>query len=271
MSDLYKKIIGANENFFLIAGPCVVESEALCFEVADKVSSICSTLGIPWIYKASYRKANRSKLNSFTGLGDQKALEILSKIGKKYNVPVITDIHESAEASFAAGYVDILQIPAFLCRQTDLLLAAGRTGKPVNIKKAQFLAPEQMAFAVEKVESTGNRDILLTERGSIFGYRDLLVDFRSIPDMKKMGYPVIFDGTHSQQIPNSSSGVTGGIPEHIEPMCKAAIAVGADGLFLETHPRPSEALSDGANMLKLEFLDELLRKLTLLRDVVINM
>ncbi len=261
MSDFIKKLVGRKNSFFLIAGPCVVESEELCIEVAEKLSQVCSTLEIPWIFKASYRKANRSKVDSFTGIGDTRALEILAAIGKKYNVPVITDIHESAEASRAAKYVDVLQIPAFLCRQTDLLLAAGRTGKPINIKKAQFLAPEQMAFAIEKITSTGNKDIMLTERGSMFGYRDLVVDFRSIPEMKKTGYPVVFDGTHSLQKPNSISGITGGIPELIHPMCKAAIAVGANGLFIETHPRPEEALSDGANMLPLDQIEPLLRKL----------
>ncbi|MCK5821003.1 MAG: 3-deoxy-8-phosphooctulonate synthase [Bacteroidales bacterium] len=267
MSDFIKNF-NKNNSFFLIAGPCVVESEELCIEVAETLSSICSDLEIPWIFKASYRKANRSKINSFTGIGDKKALEILARIGEKYNVPVITDIHESSEASLAAAYVDILQIPAFLCRQTDLLLAAGRTGKPVNIKKAQFLAPEQMAFAIEKITSTGNTDIMLTERGSIFGYRDLIVDFRSIPEMKKTGYPVIFDGTHSLQKPNSSSGITGGLPEHIQTMCKAAIAVGTDGLFLETHPKPSEALSDGANMISLDQMKPLLSKLKLIHSVL---
>lgn len=261
MSDFIKNLTGKKNSFFLIAGPCVVESEELCMEIAEKLSLICSELDIPWIFKASYRKANRSRIGSFSGIGDKQALNILARIGEKYNVPVITDIHESAEAALAAEYVDILQIPAFLCRQTDLLLAAGRTGKPVNIKKAQFLAPEQMTFAIEKITSTGNTDILITERGSLFGYRDLIVDFRSIPEMKKTGYPVIFDGTHSLQKPNASSGVTGGVPEFIPPMCKAAIAVGADGIFLETHPKPTEALSDGANMISLDQMKPLLSKL----------
>lgn len=261
MSDYLKKFIGANDSFFLIAGPCVVESEELCFDIADKLSTLCSRLEIPWIFKASYKKANRSKLDSFTGIGDEKALTILADVAKKYKVPVITDIHESKDAGLVAEYVDLLQIPAFLCRQTDLLLAAGNTGKPVNIKKAQFLAPEQMEFAIEKIESTGNKDIMLTERGSLFGYRDLVVDFRSVPEMKKFSYPVIFDGTHSLQKPNSSSGITGGNPEMIEPLCKAAIAVGADGLFLETHPNPEKALSDGANMLNLDQMENLLIKL----------
>jgi len=261
MSNYIKKLVGTSNSFFLIAGPCVVESEELCMETAEELSRICSTLEIPWIFKASYRKANRSRIDSFTGIGDEKALKILSKIGEEFNVPVITDIHESSEASMAAKYVDILQIPAFLCRQTDLLRAAGLTKKPVNIKKAQFMAPEQMAFAIDKITSTGNNDILLTERGSLFGYRDLIVDFRSIPEMKKLGYPIVFDGTHSLQKPNSSSGVTGGMPEHIQTMCKAAIAVGADGLFLETHPRPSEALSDGANMISLDQMEPLLKTL----------
>lgn len=249
------------ETFFLIAGPCVVESKEICKEIAETLAQLTTELKIPWIFKASYRKANRSSLTSFSGIGDLQALEILAEIRQEFKVKVLTDIHESADAEIAARYVDILQIPAFLCRQTDLLLAAARTGKTVNIKKGQFLEATQMSLAVEKIRSTGNHDILLTERGSFFGYRDLVVDFRSIPIMKQTGCPVIFDGTHSLQQPNSPHGVTGGNPEMIPTLCKAAIAAGADGIFLETHPDPKSALSDGANMLPLDQMKDLLREL----------
>lgn len=258
MDDYFKKITARDNTFFLIAGPCVVEDPESCKEIARELVRITDKLNIPLIFKASYRKANRSSLNSFTGIGDQKALEVLADIRKELNVPVITDIHESQDAALAAQYVDFLQIPAFLCRQSDLLTAAGETGKPVNIKKGQFLAPDQMTYAIEKVKSTGNQSIMLTERGSSFGYQDLIVDFRSIPKMKETGFPVVFDGTHSLQKPNSSSGVTGGQPEYISTMCKAAIATGSNGLFIETHPNPKNALSDGANMLPLDQMEELL-------------
>jgi 2-dehydro-3-deoxyphosphooctonate aldolase (KDO 8-P synthase) len=256
----------ASGNFFLIAGPCVVESKDLCFEVAEKIIAITNRFQMPFIFKASYRKANRSKSDSFTGIGDDKALEILKAVGEKFNVPLVTDIHESDEAALAAQVVDVLQIPAFLCRQTDLLVASAKTGKHVNVKKGQFLSPEAMKFAVDKITSAGNGNVILTERGTTFGYQDLVVDFRSIPVMKSFNVPVVMDVTHSLQQPNQSSGVTGGNPQMIETICKAAIAVGADGLFIETHPNPAKALSDGANMLQLDKLEALLEKLVRLRS-----
>ncbi len=255
-------------NFFLFAGPCVVESETNVFEVAEKVLEITERLKIPYVFKASYRKANRSKSDSFSGIGDQEALKILKKVRDKLHVPIVTDIHTAEEATIAAEYADILQIPAFLCRQTDLLLAAGNTGKIVNIKKGQFLAPSSMKFAAEKVFETGNKKVMLTDRGSMFGYGDLVVDFRGIPEMQKTGLPVIMDCTHSLQQPNTAEGITGGRPDLIETIARAAIAVGADGLFIETHPNPAVAKSDGANMLKLEYLDSLLTKLVRIRSVV---
>ncbi|MEP6845768.1 MAG: 3-deoxy-8-phosphooctulonate synthase [Panacibacter sp.] len=255
-------------NFFLIAGPCVVESEELVMEVAEKVSAICKNLGIPYIFKASYRKANRTSANSFTGLGDEDALQILSKTGKKFSLPTTSDIHAHEEAAIAAKYIDVLQIPAFLCRQTDLLVAAAQTGKIVNVKKGQFVNGESMKFAIEKITKAGNNNVMLTERGNTFGYTDLVVDYRNIPIMKDHGVPVIMDCTHSLQQPNQSSGVTGGNPQMIETIAKAAIAAGADGLFIETHPDPSCALSDGANMLKLNLLEGLLVKLIKLRKAV---
>ena len=255
-------------SFFLIAGPCVVESQALCEEVAGKVQEICNRLSIPYIFKASYRKANRSKAGSFTGIGDEPSLQILSGIRSKFGLPVVTDIHTAEEAGLAAAHVDILQIPAFLCRQTDLLLAAGETGKWVNIKKGQFLAPESMHFAAEKVLSTGNKNVMLTERGTTFGYGDLVVDFRGIPKMQETGFPVVLDVTHSLQQPNQGSGVTGGLPHLIETIAKAGVAVGCDGLFMETHPEPSKALSDGANMLALSNLEGLLEKLLKIRKSI---
>ncbi|MFC2113151.1 3-deoxy-8-phosphooctulonate synthase [Bacteroidota bacterium] len=257
-------------QFFLIAGPCVVEDEALCFKVAEKVSEICDRLRIPYIFKASYRKANRSRADSFSGIGDLAALDILRKIRNHLKLPVLTDIHSPDEASIAAEYVDILQIPAFLSRQTELLLAAAETGKYINIKKGQFMAPAAMKFAVEKVTGKGNSNILLTDRGTMFGYQDLIVDFRGIAEMQSTGYPVVLDVTHSLQQPNQSSGVSGGLPDMIELMARAGIAAGVDGIFLETHPDPGSALSDGANMLPLDKLESLLSKLVILRKAVNN-
>ena len=255
-------------NFFLIAGPCVTESEDLVMEVGERVKSICAQFKIPYIFKASYRKANRTSLNSFTGIGDEKALEIIGNLGKKLNLPTTTDIHAHEEAAMAARYVDVLQIPAFLCRQTDLLLAAGETGKIVTVKKGQFLNGPSMKFAVDKIKSTGNNKVALIERGNSFGYTDLVVDYRNITWMKELEVPVIMDCTHSLQQPNQSSGITGGNPQLIETIAKAAIATGADGLFIETHPRPSQAKSDGANMLQLDLLEPLLEKLLKLRKAL---
>ncbi len=259
-----------NNSFFLIAGPCVVESEALCMEVAEKVSDICHRLGIPYIFKASYRKANRSRLDSFTGIGDEEALRILHKVGQQFDLPVTSDIHTDDEAALAAPYVDILQIPAFLCRQTSLLQAAALTGKVVNIKKGQFVSPEAMQFAVDKVAQTGNSKVILTERGTTFGYQDLIVDFRGIPVMQSFGVPVVLDCTHSLQQPNQSSGVTGGRPALIETIAKAGVAVGVNGLFIETHPKPAEAKSDGANMLPLDRLEGLLERLLRIRQAAVS-
>jgi 2-dehydro-3-deoxyphosphooctonate aldolase (KDO 8-P synthase) len=255
-------------NFFLLAGPCVVESKVLCEDIAGRIQEITNRLKIPFVFKASYRKANRSKGDSFTGIGDEKGLEILKDIKRNFSIPVVTDIHSAEEANEASEAADILQIPAFLCRQTDLLLAAGQTGKWVNIKKGQFLAPDSMRFAAEKVVSTGNHQVMLTERGTTFGYGDLVVDFRGIPKMQETGFPVILDVTHSLQQPNQGSGVTGGLPHLIETMAKAGIAVGCDGLFIETHPKPLEALSDGANMLQLDKLEKLLEKLLKIRNAL---
>ena len=251
-----------DNNFFLIAGPCVIESEELTRSVAEKTIEITTKLSIPFIFKSSYRKANRSKADSFTGMGDEKGLAILQKIKEDFKVPVLTDIHNPSEAALAASYkVDVLQIPAFLCRQTDLLEAAALTGKVINIKKGQFLAPISMKFAAEKVAQAGNNKIMLTDRGTQFGYSDLIVDFRSIPEMSSFGYPVILEVTHSLQQPNQASGVTGGRPDLIATMARAGVAAGVDGIFIETHPEPSKALSDGANMLKLELLEKTLTSL----------
>jgi 2-dehydro-3-deoxyphosphooctonate aldolase (KDO 8-P synthase) len=257
-------------NFFLIAGPCVVESEQITFEIARTVQQITDKLNIPFIFKASYRKANRTRLNSFTGIGDETGLTILKKIAEELNVPVLTDIHESNEAAEAAKFVDVLQIPAFLCRQTDLLVAAAKTGKYVNVKKGQFLSADAMSFAVTKIRESGNNNVMLTERGTTFGYQDLVVDFRGISAMQKNNVPVILDVTHSLQQPNQTSGVTGGLPEMISTIAKAGIAVGVDGIFIETHPDPSKALSDGANMLKLDMLEKLLADLISIRKATIN-
>lgn len=259
----------ATDNFFLLAGPCVIEGEEMALQIAEHLLNITSKLHIPFVFKGSYRKANRSRLDSFTGIGDLKALEILKKVSEKFDIPVVTDIHETHEAEIAAQYVDILQIPAFLCRQTDLLTAAARTGKMVNIKKGQFLSPEAMKYAVDKIRQNGNNRVALTERGTTFGYQDLLVDFRGIPIMKNSSQcPVIMDITHSLQQPNQTSGVTGGMPQMIETIAKAAIAVGADGIFMETHPNPAQAKSDGANMLQLDKVENLLYRLSMLRQTI---
>lgn len=257
-----------SSNFFLMAGPCAIEGEEMALQIAEKIIKITDKYNIPFIFKGSYRKANRSKLDSFTGIGDEKALKILKKVSETFSIPTVTDIHESHEANIAAEYVDVLQIPAFLCRQTDLLIAAANTGKVINIKKGQFLSAGSMNFAVNKVRESGNSQIILTDRGNTFGYQDLIVDFRGIPEMKTFDVPVVMDCTHSLQQPNQSSGVTGGKPELIETIAKAAIAVGADGLFIETHPDPSKAKSDGANMLQLDLLDDLLQKLTRIREAI---
>lgn len=257
------------ENFFLLAGPCVIEGEDMALRIAEKISEIAQRHDIKYVFKGSYRKANRSRLDSFTGIGDEKALKILRKVGETFNIPTVTDIHETHEADMAAEYVDVLQIPAFLCRQTDLLVAAAKTGKVVNIKKGQFLSAGAMKFAAQKVADAGNKNVMLTERGTTFGYTDLVVDFRGIPEMQSFGYPVVMDITHSLQQPNQTSGVSGGLPSMIETIAKAAIAVGVDGLFIETHPQPSIAKSDGANMLQLDLLEGLLEKLIRIRKAVI--
>ena len=253
------------DNFFLLAGPCVIEGEEMALRIAEHIVKVTDRLGIPYVFKGSYRKANRSRLDSFAGIGDEKALKVLEKVRQTFDIPVVTDIHAAQEAEMAAEYVDVLQIPAFLCRQTDLLVAAARTGKIVNIKKGQFLSPEAMRFAAEKVVEAGNDQVMLTERGTTFGYQDLVVDYRSIPEMQSFGYPVILDVTHSLQRPNQTSGVTGGMPQLIETIAKAGVAVGVDGLFMETHQDPSVAKSDGANMLKLDLLEGLLEKLVRIR------
>ena len=256
-------------NFTLLAGPCVVESKENLFEIAALLNAVCDTLKIPLVLKASYKKANRSKLSSFTGIGNEKALEILALAGEQFGIPTVTDIHTDQEASLAAKYVDVLQIPAFLCRQTDLLLAAGETGKWVNIKKGQFVSAYSMKFAVEKVKQTGNTNIMLTERGTTFGYHDLIVDYRNIPDMQKHEVPVVLDVTHSLQQPNQESGVTGGRPDLIPTIAAAGIAAGANGLFIETHPDPKNAKSDGANMLSLNLMEPLLKKLLKIHQAMI--
>lgn len=258
----------SSDNFFLLAGPCVIEGEQMAMDIAGYINELTSRLNIPYVFKGSYKKANRSRIDSFTGIGDVKALEILRKVKETYNIPVVTDIHTEEEAALAAEYVDILQIPAFLCRQTDLLVAAARTGKMVNIKKGQFLSPEAMEHAVKKVVDAGNTQVAVTERGTTFGYTDLVVDYRGIPTMQKLGVPVILDATHSLQQPNQPAGVTGGRPDLIETIARAGIAVGVDGLFIETHPEPSKAKSDGANMLPLRQLPELLERLSAIRVTI---
>ncbi len=270
LKDLFANQNYDEENFFLIAGPCVVESEELIMEVAEKVAAICRELAIPYIFKSSYRKANRTSASSFSGIGDERALALVKKLGDKYRLPTTSDIHAHDEAAPAAKYVDVLQIPAFLCRQTDLLVAAAETGKIVNVKKGQFLSGPAMKFAVEKIRNAGNDKIILTERGNSFGYHDLVVDYRNIPWMQEHGVPVVMDCTHSLQQPNQSSGVTGGNPQLIGTIAKAAIAAGANGLFIETHPNPAVAKSDGANMLKLDLLRGLLEQLVKLRKAVRN-
>ncbi len=263
-------IFNTPENrFFLLAGPCAIEGEDMAMRIAERIVKITDKLGIPYAFKGSYRKANRSRIDSFTGIGDEKALKILEKVRNTFGVRTVTDVHETHEAAIAAEYVDILQIPAFLCRQTDLLVAAAETGKIVNIKKGQFLAPEAMKFAAQKVKDAGNNNVMLTERGSTFGYQDLVIDYRGIPEMKQFDCPVILDVTHSLQQPNQASGVTGGRPELIETVAKAGIAVGADGIFIETHHDPSVAKSDGANMLKLDLLEDLLEKLVRVREAIV--
>ena len=257
-----------SKNFFLIAGPCAIEDETMALRIAEHIVKLSDKYNIPYIFKGSFRKANRSRVDSFTGIGDEKALKILRKVGETFNVPTTTDIHENGHAALAAEYVDVLQIPAFLVRQTDLLIAAAETGKAVTLKKGQFLSPESMQFAVQKVTDSGNPKTAIIERGNSFGYTDLVVDFRGIPTMRNYA-PVILDVTHSLQQPNQSSGVTGGRPELIETIAKAGIAVGADGLFIETHPDPSVALSDGANMLRLDKLEDLLQKLTRVREAIL--
>lgn len=257
-----------NRNFFLLAGPCAIENTEDPLRIAEQISEICQKLDIPFVFKGSYRKANRSRIDSFTGIGDEKALKVLAKVSREFKIPVVSDIHSAQEAAMAAAYVDVIQIPAFLCRQTDILVAAAETGKVVNIKKGQFLSPDAMQFAAQKVLDSGNNQVMLTERGNTFGYQDLVVDFRGIPQMRSFGFPVIMDLTHSLQQPNQSSGVTGGKPELIETIGKAAIAVGADGLFIETHPNPKQAKSDGANMLALHLLQPLLEKLLKIREAL---
>lgn len=266
MNTIYQELQNP-QKLFLLAGPCVVESRDLCFEIAEKVKEICTKLDIPYIFKASYRKANRSKIDSFSGIGDDKALEILADVKEKYNLPIVTDIHSAEEAAYAAQVADVLQIPAFLCRQTDILIAAAETGKIVNIKKGQFLSPASMQFVAQKIIDSGNKNVMLTDRGTMFGYGDLIVDYRGIVEMQNFGHPVILDITHSLQQPNQNTGVSGGRPEMIETIARAGVAVGVNGLFIETHPDPSIAKSDGANMLKLDLLPSLLEKLSKLKNV----
>jgi 2-dehydro-3-deoxyphosphooctonate aldolase (KDO 8-P synthase) len=267
-STMIPKLKYENSNFLLLAGPCAIEGELMAMEIAERIVKISDKLQIPYIFKGSYRKANRSRIDSFAGIGDEKALKILRKVSETFDIPTVTDIHSAQEAAMAAEYVDMLQIPAFLCRQTDILIAAAETGKAVNIKKGQFLSAEAMKFAVTKVRESGNDSVFLTERGSTFGYHDLIVDYRGIPEMQRNNCPVILDITHSLQQPNQSSGVTGGQPQLIETIARAGIAVGVDGIFIETHPDPANAKSDGANMLQIDLLEGLLTRLVQLRQVV---
>jgi len=269
LKDLFAAQQYEESSFFLIAGPCVIESKDVLDTVASRVSTICKNLGIPYVFKASYRKANRTSAASFTGLGDDLGLNLLRNTGNAFSLPTTTDIHAADEATMAAPYADILQIPAFLCRQTDLLVAAGETGNIINIKKGQFVSGEAMKFAVDKVRKTGNNKIILTERGTSFGYQDLIVDYRNIPIMQSHGVPVVMDCTHALQQPNQTAGVTGGNPGMIGTIAKAAVASGADGLFIETHPDPSKALSDGANMLHLDKLEDLLKQLIRIRKAIV--
>jgi len=255
-------------NFFLLAGPCVIESEEMALNIAEKAVAVTDRLKIPYVFKGSYRKANRSRNDSFTGIGDEKALKILQKVGKTFGIPTVTDIHSAEEAAMAAEYADILQIPAFLCRQTDILIAAAETGKVINIKKGQFLSPEAMQFAAQKIVDAGNPNAMITDRGTMFGYYDLIVDYRGIPSMQKFGFPVVLDVTHSLQQPNQTSGVTGGMPQLIETVARAGVVVGVDGLFIETHHDPKTAKSDGANMLQLDLLDGLMTRLTAIRQTI---
>lgn len=269
MLNLSKLKYTNTQNFFLMAGPCAIEGEDIALRIAEKIIKITDKLEIPYIFKGSFKKANRSRKDSFTGIGDEKALKILEKIGKEFNVPTVTDIHESNDAAMAAAYVDILQIPAFLCRQTDLLVAAAETGKFVNVKKGQFLSASSMKFAVDKIKESGNNNVILTDRGNTFGYQDLIVDYRGIPEMRSFNVPVVMDCTHSLQQPNQASGITGGKPALIETIAKAAIAVGADGLFIETHDDIKNAKSDAANMLDLTLLEDLLKKLIRVRESIL--
>ena len=269
LKDLFKDQSYDAQQFFLIAGPCVVENEELVMEIGEKVSTLCKNLGIAYVFKASYRKANRTSANSFTGIGDDTGMELIKKVGASFKIPTTSDIHAHEEAAIAAKYIDILQIPAFLCRQTDLLIAAAETGNIVNVKKGQFLSGASMKFAVDKIRLAGNDKVMLTERGNTFGYQDLVVDYRNIPVMAENGVPVIMDCTHSLQQPNQTSGITGGNPQLIETIAKAAIATGAHGLFIETHPNPAQAKSDGANMLPLDKMAALLEKLVRLKKAVI--
>lgn len=256
-------------NFFLLAGPCVIEGESMAMHIAEHIMKVTERLDIPYVFKGSFRKANRSRLDSFTGIGDEKALRILAKVRETFGIPVVSDVHSTEDVAMAADYLDIIQIPAFLCRQTELLVAAARTGKIVNVKKGQFLSPGAMKFVAEKITASGNPNVLLTERGTTFGYTDLIIDYRGIPQMKEFGHPVILDITHSLQQPNQQSGVTGGTPSLIETVAKAGVAVGADGLFIETHHDPANAKSDGANMLRLDLLEGLLEKLVRIRQAII--
>lgn len=265
---LPKLLNSSSDNFFVLAGPCVIEGEEIVMQIAERLVKICSTYDIPLVFKGSYKKANRTRIDSFTGIGNEAALAILAKVRDTFNIPVVTDIHTEEEADLAAKYVDVLQIPAFLYRQTDLLVAAAKTGKTVNVKKGQFSSPASMQFAVDKIVQSGNDQVMLTDRGTMFGYQDLVVDYRSIPIMQSFQVPVIMDCTHSLQQPNQTSGVTGGNPQMISTIAKAAIAVGADGLFIETHPDPANAKSDGANMLHLDEFEQLMKQLVAIRKAI---